>query len=332
MKERAETVTLRLPGTSANLGPAFDTAAVALEMHLTVRARRAAQFSLEARGRDAAACGRMEGNLILETYAGVLRECGLAEEPLELSVENGIPLGMGCGSSAAARLAGILLAVELGGAEWDAEQVVAYATALEGHPDNVTACWLGGMTVSAMSEQRLATGAGWSARVRTARIDVPAAWRAAVLIPREPVLTETSRQVLPERYSRADVVENLQRSSLLTGAFALGDGELLREAMRDALHQPYRVEMCPLLKRIERIAGVPGVLGAALSGAGPALLLVTDRSRDARTMEAALREAVGEDARVETLVCEFAAIGAGASVVRTMPAMATAEPGPGRAE
>lgn len=295
-------VKVRLPGTSANLGPAFDVAAVALDLHLEVTAQRAEQFSIHATGRNAEQCGRLEENLILDTYTHALQEARLPVPPLALRVHNQIPLGMGCGSSAAARLAGLALARMLAGLLWSDEELLAYATVLEGHPDNVTACWLGGLTVSA--ERRSPRQPERFPHVATASLPVPSGWSAAILMPGDPVLTETARGILPTHYDRAAVVENLQRCGLLVAAFATGDGSLLRSAMADRLHQPYRLELCPLLAHADAIAGLPGVLGVALSGAGPALLLILSGAAQQEALETALRGLPGGSA-LATIFCGF---------------------------
>jgi homoserine kinase len=116
---------IRLPATSANLGPCFDAAALALALHLEVRAQRAAEFSLHASGRNPEICGSLKKNLLIETYREVLAAEGRAVVPLSLDVVNGIPLGMGCGSSAAVRLAATALAAHFGGLGWDGEGLCA---------------------------------------------------------------------------------------------------------------------------------------------------------------------------------------------------------------
>ncbi len=300
-------IQLRLPATSANLGPAFDTAAVALNLHLEITAHAAEIFSISAQGRNAKACGRVEGNLILETYRQILAENNCSVQPLRLEVNNGIPLGMGCGSSAAARLAGIALAVEFGEMVWQEEKILATATRLEGHPDNVTACWLGGMTVAAVaSAQDSAEGrACITPPVHVARFEVPEKWRAVVVLPKEPLQTEESRKVLPERYSRADIVTNLQHSSLLVAAFATGQSALLQAAMRDRLHEPYRKAICPLLEHLRPLAGKGGVLGVVLSGAGPGVLLIVERNLDNNALDRLLAPAFGSSNNAEILQCGF---------------------------
>lgn len=255
---------LRLPATSANLGPGFDTLALALDLYLEVKARAAAEFSIAAAGRKPEICGALKGNLLLDVYRSTLKTQGRAVPPLALEVENGIPLGMGCGSSAAVRLAGVALASHFGGLEWSRERILAEATRLEGHPDNVAACWLGGFVA----------GCWDGAKLEAISFAPPAEWRALVVMPQKPLATTASRAVLPDTYSRADVVANLQRVAVLTGAFAAGRADFIAEAMRDRMHQPYRSEVCPLLPRLLPLAEKNGILGVALSGAGPAVLVL----------------------------------------------------------
>jgi homoserine kinase len=327
MKKAAPSVHLRLPATSANLGPAFDTAALALKMHLEIDAEAADSFSIAAEGRDRETCGKLEGNLILETYKRLMAENGKPVQPLQVRVKNGIPLGMGCGSSAAARLAGIALAVEFGELGWREEEILATATVLEGHPDNATACWLGGMTVSAISPAKaLIEGDGERPQgypaVHVGRIEIPDHWSAVMVLPRDPVRTEESRKLLPDFYSRADVVQNLQHSSLLVAAFASGKDDLLRAAMLDCMHQPYRVAICPLLGPLLPIAGAPGILGVALSGAGPGILMVVERGLDRAGLEALLSGALSDRASCEVIECGFESQGAMATLRRNAPLVA----------
>jgi homoserine kinase len=322
MRKTLSCVHLRLPATSANLGPAFDTGALALKMHLEIDAEAADRFGIDAQGRDTEACGKLEGNLVLETYKQLMEENGRPVQPLQLRVKNGIPLGMGCGSSAAARLAGISLAVEFGELGWQEQEILDASAFLEGHPDNATACWLGGMTVSAISPRKAAEDgdrAKGYPRVHVGRMEIPEHWSAVMVLPRDPVRTEESRKLLPDFYSRADVVQNLQHSSLLVAAFASGRDDLLRAAMQDCMHQPYRVAICPLLGTMLPLAGAPGVLGAALSGAGPGILLVVERNLDRAGLEQRIGEAIGDRSSCEVIACGFESQGAGTTVRRDTP-------------
>jgi homoserine kinase len=291
---------LRLPATSANLGPGFDTAAVALNFALEIEAEPALEFSINASGRDAERCGNLHDNLVIDLYRQVLETSGRPIQPLAIRMRNEIPLGMGCGSSAAGRLAALALAVHFGALDWDSERILAEASALEGHPDNVAACWLGGFVAAADFESR----------VKVARVEPPSNWRAIVVLPIEPLATSKARAVLPETYSRADVVENLQSVALLGMAFAQGRGDLLAAAMRDRIHQPYRDSICPQLPRLLPLAGSDGILGVALSGAGPAVLVVVENESAVSQAEGKIRRALKGLAEPELLVGPFATEGA----------------------
>jgi homoserine kinase len=286
---------MRLPATSANLGAAFDTAAIALSFYLTVEAEEAAAFSIAATGRNADLCSQLQDNLILDTYRTLLTREGRTTAPLAIRMENQIPLGMGCGSSAAGRLAAIVLASHFGGLNWTSEQILTEACAQEGHPDNAAACWLGGLVLAAC-EGRL---------VHFVRVEPPANWRAMVILPATPLATSKARAVLPASYSRVDAVANIQAASLLGLAFSQGRGDLLRPAMADRIHQPYRAEMCPLLPRLLPLAGKHGILGVALSGAGPSVLLILSGKDAQDAAQKAVHEALAGELEVEILSVGF---------------------------
>lgn len=299
LKGDADRFQLRLPATSANLGPGFDAAAVALDFYLEIQAEPASEFSIEATGRDRDRCGKLEGNLVLEVYGRLLEREGRPITPLAIRMDNRIPLGMGCGSSAAGRLAAIALAAHFGKLGWTPERILEEACILEGHPDNATACWLGGFVVAACE----------GAKVHVARVVPPPEWRAIVVLPAEPLATSKARAVLPASYARADVVANIQSASLLGVAFAQGRGDLLRIAMQDRIHQPYRASICPLLPRLLPLAGAQGILGAALSGAGPAVLVVVGSEESVPAASVAIRGALEGFIEPELVVCRFLAEG-----------------------
>ena len=293
-------VRLRLPATSANLGAGFDAAAIALDFYLDIEASRAAAISIDATGRDAERCSQLKDNLILEVYRNLLEQNQRPVVPLAIRMNNAIPLGMGCGSSAAGRLAAIALAVHFGELGWSDDRILEEASALEGHPDNVAACWLGGF-VSAASHGRT---------VHVARVSPPDNWRAIVVLPAEPLATSKARAVLPASYSRDDVIANLQSVSLLGLAFAQARGDLLRVAMCDRIHQPYRAAICPMLPRLLPLAGRDGILGAALSGAGPAVLIVVEEEASLDRARGAIGKALEDMPEPELIICSFEARGA----------------------
>jgi homoserine kinase len=259
---------LALPATSANLGPAFDAAALAMDFYIKLEARAAKGFSIAARGRDHEICRKIEDHLILNTYREVLQSARRPLQPLSLKIDNDIPIGKGCGSSAAARLAGIALAVHFGHLRWTDAQIIGEASRREHHPDNASACWMGGLTIARM--------AGDDSEAEVASIRPKRQWPLLLAVPDESLSTKEARLVLPAQYSRADAVLNVQNSMLLLAAFTQGRPDLLASALEDRIHQPYRAALCPLLPCLQELKGKPGILGAVLSGAGPSVLIFLD--------------------------------------------------------
>jgi homoserine kinase len=191
---RASPFSVSLPATSANLGPGFDAAALAFDLHLKVNAKPANEFSIVAKGRDSGICGTVENNLILSTYQEVLQAQGKPVVPLALRIENQAPIGKGCGSSASARLAGIALADHFGKLRWSDSKIIGEASRREHHPDNAAACWMGGVAIAKMSGD---------SEAQVARIVPKGKWPLLFAVPEQPLSTEEARKVLPTQYSRA---------------------------------------------------------------------------------------------------------------------------------
>ena len=286
---------LKLPATSANLGPGFDAAAIALDFYLEIEAEASSAFAINATGFNPERCAKLEDNLIIETYKKMLLSAGRAIVPLSIKMHNGIPLAMGCGSSAAGRLAAIALAVHFGGLGWDTPRILYEAYRLEGHPDNIAACWLGGFVAAACE----------GTTVHVARVDPPQHWRAIIVYPGQSLSTSKARAVLPASYSLADVVANIQSASMLGLAFAQARADLLAVAMKDRIHQPYRAPICSLLPLLMPLVGQSGIIGTALSGAGPAVLVIVE-GQDAVARASMLIESALNGAELARLqVCEF---------------------------
>ena len=233
-----------------------------MELFLEVEAEVADRMEIVASGRDIEKVGALEGNTMLGTY----RELAPRGPNLKLTVRNEIPLGMGCGSSAAALLAGVELANHFGALGMTRDAVLAEACRREGHPDNVAACFLGGFTVSAMVD----------GLVQTATFPGGTGWRLLLVMPKTSLATSEARALLPESYAKADVVANLQATALLVAAFAQDRPELLAVATRDRVHQPYRMEACRLLPLLLPLVGRDGIYAVTLSGAGPSVLVVAN--------------------------------------------------------
>ena len=255
-------LTLRLPATSANLGPGFDAVGLAMSLFLNITAEEAKSTSIVATGRDRELVSALDRNLILTTY----RELAPHAPHLSLTIHNEIPLGMGCGSSAAALLAGVRLANHFGQLGLSEQTILEEACVREGHPDNIAACFYGGMTVSHMQ----------GGVVRAATFGKNLNWRLFLVIPSRPLATEEARSLLPKTYTRADAVANIQSTALLVAAFAQARPELLFAATQDRIHQPYRSDACALLPMLLPLASAKDFYAVTLSGAGPSVLLLAD--------------------------------------------------------
>ena len=179
--------------------------------------------------------------------------------PVDLVINNDIPIGKGLGSSAAALTAGVVIAERLLDLRWKPARILDEAARLEGHPDNVAACVLGSIVVSGVEPGGL---------TRAIRLEMPEQFDVAVVVPNFAIPTKESRAVLPDCYSQADVVFNVQRIALLIAALATGDASVFPMALDDRLHQPFRAQLVPGLTEILRLRK-PGLLGCSLSGAGP---------------------------------------------------------------
>ncbi len=265
------------PASSANLGAGFDAVGLALELRMTAHVRRfatgaASEWSY--RGTHAPTHGGIRGCI----EAGIARVAPGAPA-LGVELDNAIPLGAGLGSSAAAYAIGVAIGAQLLDHP-PADDLLALAVAqLEGHPDNALAAWYGGAVVAALDGDRLASACF-----------APPPVQAVVVVPELSLPTDEARAMLPERYARADAVFNVQRAALLGAALASGRIDVLREAVRDRLHQPYRAAAVPGLAELLAFDD-PDLLAVALSGAGPSVLALARARRcaDRRTRRRGLR-------------------------------------------
>ena len=260
-------VTLKVPASSANLGPGFDALGLALGVYLECRFRPSARLEIRVSGREAEAIPTGEDNLIWQTAQRVAADVGEPLAPIELEIYNDIPIGKGMGSSAAALTAGVVIADHLLGLGWKPLRILDEAARIEGHPDNVSACVLGSIVASAIDSGGAA---------RAVRLDLPARFGVAVVVPDFDLPTAKARSVLPDSYSRADAVFNVQRAALLIAALATGTISAFPTALEDRYHQSYRVPLVPGLDEILKLRA-PGLLGCALSGAGPSILVFYER-------------------------------------------------------
>lgn len=268
--ENSPWMTVRVPASSANLGPGFDTLGLALGVYLECRFRPSDRLSIRVTGRDAAQISCDETNLIWQTALQVASDTGADLQPFELEINNDIPLGKGLGSSAAALTAGVVIADRMLGLGWKPLRILDEAARIEGHPDNVAACVLGSIVASAIDSGGVA---------RAIRLELPHAFGVAVVVPDFDLPTSKARAALPDSYSKADAIFNIQRSTLLIAALATGTRSAFPAALEDRLHQPYRAHLVPGLDEMTRLRA-PGLLGCALSGAGPSILVFYERGHE----------------------------------------------------
>src|SRR5690242_1916559 len=263
-----------LPASTSNLGPGFDCFGLALKLYLTVRCsihtRAKAKEPCRVRttgAKENRALPRNATNLIYRAMSFTARRENLELPPVDMIVHNEIPLASGLGSSAAAIVAGIKLCALLSGRELTDQTIQNYATEFEGHPDNVTATLRGGFVASCVQHD---------GTVVTTKFDWPTHIRAVVVSPRSQLPTHVARAALPRSVSRGDAVHNLQRSAVFIAALAQQRYDLFWEAMRDRLHQPKRESLVPGLAEALALPKMAGLLGVALSGAGPSIVALVD--------------------------------------------------------
>ena len=276
-------VTLRIPATSANLGPGFDCLALALDFYNTLTVEPSEHFAIEITGEGESRLSRGVGNQVYRAMAAVYERLRRPLPSLKLVCHNEVPLARGLGSSGTAVVGGLLAANLLCGSPLTLHELLIMADAMEGYPDNAAACLFGGCQIVLPSD----TGG-----FLTASVPVPPSLQVALLIPEFEIATTRARAVLAAQVSRADAVFNLGRVALLVTAFATGDLASLRQAMQDRLHQPARRPLFPAMDAIFLAALDAGALGACLSGSGPTVLAFA--RDDAPTIAEAMAQAAAQ--------------------------------------
>ncbi len=258
---------VRVPASSANLGPGFDSFACAVAMHMELEVEETGRFEVHTDLKIA----RDRRNLAVRGFARLADPAAFS-----FRIRSQIPLSGGLGSSAAAYVAGLLAADHL--FELDAD-VLALATELEGHPDNVAAALHGGFVVCADGQ--------------ATRFDPPTGLEAVVVVPRAAVRTKAARAALPEEVPIGDAVFNTAHGALLVLGLARGDWDLVARGLDDRLHQPRREHLYPRSMDLVRRARALGALGATISGAGPTVLVWCHYETTGGVVEALRREAEG---------------------------------------
>jgi homoserine kinase len=277
-------VTVEAPASTANLGPGFDSLALALELYLRVTVTPlefgAEQLVVEGEGADE--IGLDAGNRFLIGLEHGLQHFGLEPPVMRIEMSNDIPLARGLGSSAAASVAGLLAAEALAGTSLGEERVHAIATDIDGHPDNVAAALWGGFVLVGRDDQGVP---------RSARFAPPSTLHAALFVPDTPLRTVEMRAALPAHVSHADAAHNVGRAGLVVAAMTADRLDLLSAMSDDRLHEPYRVEHFPALPELEAAATAAGARGAALSGAGSTVIALCDDAEVAQRAAEAMVEA-----------------------------------------
>jgi homoserine kinase len=264
-------LTVQVPATTANLGPGFDCLGLALDLRNTVEVELSGDgLQITVVGEGADLIPRDATNLVYRAAASLFRAVGGPVPGLRIRLVNHIPLMSGLGSSSAAIVGGLVAANAIAGQPLSDADLLQLAVDLEGHPDNVAPALLGGLVIVALEN---------TAPIYRRVPIVPL--RVVVAVPEFRVATATARAALPEQVPLADAAFNIGRAALLVQALIDGDYALLRRAMEDRLHQPYRAALVPGFEAVVQAARDAGASGVALSGAGPCVVAFAPRHLDA---------------------------------------------------
>ena len=256
---------IKVPATSANMGPGFDSIGIALELYNHLWFEEIEEgVEIIVKRKQEIEIPTDKNNLIYKTMVDFFAQTGNVMPGVRLIQEDYIPMVRGLGSSAACIVAGLLAANHLSGRHYCREQLAQIAAKIEGHPDNSNPAFFGSMVVGALDQNEM----------RYVRLDLPKELVFAIMVPDFPVSTEASRKVLPDRYTKKDAVFNASRAALLVASMYTGKYENLSMAMQDRIHQPYRNQLIPNMDRIFKAAKNYGALASYLSGAGSTLMAV----------------------------------------------------------
>lgn len=256
--------TVYVPATSANLGPGYDVIGVALdiynEFHATIGGVKKLHVEIEGEGTDD--IPRDENNLIYKSALAGCKIAGVEMPNIRIHQKNAVPLNRGMGSSATAVLGGLMIAREIAGDKLKVDDMISLAVDIEGHPDNLMAAFMGGVVINYKR----------NGIYRGVKFIPPDPLRVVLVVPDIQVSTKMARELLPDSYEIKDVVSNLGNISLLIHALHTGQYRLLREAMEDTIHQPYRAELIPGFNDVVESAKNAGAWGCAISGSGSTII------------------------------------------------------------
>ncbi len=296
-----EKIRIQVPATSANCGPGYDTLGVACTLYNELSFELlplSAGLVLEASGEGKEYLVASENNLVFKSFFSVWRAAQLSEVGLKISMQNNIPMSRGLGSSSSAIVAGVYAANVLGGNRFSQDELLNFATAIEGHPDNVAPALLGGFTISYME--------GSKAHSLSFKPVLPLKLIAAV--PKHKLATSLARKAIPQEIKHTDAVFNVSRASLLVAALMSGSGKHLAAALEDRLHQPYRAHLIPGLQDVFAAAKEAGAYNAIISGAGSTVMAYAADDADHVKIAAAMQqafEAHGQKCQIHILDIDY---------------------------
>ncbi len=254
-------ITVKVPATSANLGPGFDSLGLALDLWNESAVELADDFAVHVEGEGKGKLAQGRNNMIIRAAQKLADHVGRDLAPFTVRCTNHIPMGSGMGSSAAATLTGLLAANALTESNLSQEEILCIASEIEGHPDNVAPALMGGLVISTLND----------GKVIARRLSI-APMHVTVVLPDFHFPTKDARNALPQNITIKDAVHNISRVVLVTEAFRMGDLNLLGEVMTDKLHQPYRLKLIPGAEVAMNAVKAAGASAVALSGAGPSLI------------------------------------------------------------
>ena len=287
-------INLKVPATTANLGPGFDTLGMALDMYNHISMEETGDgLVIDVAGNGAEKIPADASNLVYKAADVVFKKVNYRPSGLKITMQNNIPMARGLGSSAAVIVGGMVAANHISGCQLSHDQILHMATCMEGHPDNVAPALFGGIITSAQFDNETVYR----------KIEPPANLTTVVAIPDYELSTEKARGTLPVEVPLRDAVYNMSRVSLLVWAFINGDMELLGKAMDDKLHQPYRMHLIPGMREVAQAAKDAGAYSFALSGAGPTLIAFCESDKAEAVGDVMKRtfKAAGIECAVENL-------------------------------
>lgn len=262
---KSQAVTIRVPGSTSNLGPGFDTLGLALRLYNRVRVVRASAKGVKIISPMNENHRAKTTAMLAEAARLFFRRTHQRTFGIEVELTGEVPVARGLGASATARLGVVAALNEITKAGLSRQELLEMVTELEGHPDNASPAVFGGFTVSSILGRE----------VRCLHFPVSPRLKFVTLIPRLEMSTEEARKLVPATFTKADAVHNLNRAALISAAFASGNYEQLRGLFEDRIHQPYREKLIPPLSRVIRAGEKAGAIGGWLSGSGSAIMCMT---------------------------------------------------------